>query len=150
MAWRIIVYWHAGPASKGRNCKARPNALAANSSPLAGIPALITIGSSRLGNALDQRARALAVAVDDGVSAHKGERLDSRRWIESTHGRKRRAADDEQVRNVPALSPVYPELRTLVGVAGRSLRCHERTSRVLGRVAGKAMHNRVLTKSFDV
>jgi hypothetical protein len=26
-----------------------------------------------------------------------------------------------------ALSPVYPTLRTLVGVAGRSLSCHNRT-----------------------
>ncbi len=30
--------------------------------------------------------------------------------------------------SMSALSPHYPELRTLVGVVGRSLVCHERTS----------------------
>src|SRR5262245_43915883 len=53
---------------------------------------------------LEQRSRVLLVAVGDGVGAHIGERLDGQRRIEAAHRREARAADDEQVRNVPALA----------------------------------------------
>jgi hypothetical protein len=53
---------------------------------------------------LQQRPRTLGVAIDDRVSAHIGERLGWSGRIEAAHGREGRAADHEQVRDVPALS----------------------------------------------
>src|SRR5207247_8446161 len=52
--------------------------------------------------ALDERPRALSIAVHDRVRRHVGQRLHGQRRIEAADGRKDRAARDKEVRNVPA------------------------------------------------
>ena len=63
-------------------------------------------------------ARALLVAVDDRVGAHVGERLDRQRRIEPAHRREGRAADHEQVRDVPALAVLVDDRR--LGIAAHA------------------------------
>src|ERR1700691_842668 len=49
--------------------------------------------------------RAFLVSIDQRVGAHIGQRLDGERRVEAgAHGWEGRAADDEQIRNVPALA----------------------------------------------
>jgi hypothetical protein len=52
---------------------------------------------------LHEWARALTVAVRDRIGGHIGERLDRERRIVARRGREVRAADDEQIGDVPAL-----------------------------------------------
>src|SRR5262245_7367646 len=65
---------------------------------------------------LQQRTRILLITVHDRIGAHVGQRLDRERRVESAHCRVGRAADDEQVRHVPAL-PVLVHHRGLGIVA---------------------------------
>src|SRR5262245_47290025 len=53
---------------------------------------------------LEQRSRILLVAIGDRVGAHIGERLNGERRIKAAHRREARTADDEEVRNIPALA----------------------------------------------
>src|SRR5437667_6006307 len=62
------------------------------------------VGSYRARYNSDQRARALPVAVHDRVRRHVGQRLDRKRRVEARLRREIRAADHEQVGNVPALA----------------------------------------------
>src|SRR4051812_18403575 len=68
------------------------------------VPARRWPNSPWLPGPLDQRAGSLLIAIDDRVGAHKGERLNRQRRIESAHGRMGRAAEDEQVGNIPTLA----------------------------------------------
>src|SRR5580700_1277975 len=61
---------------------------------------------------LNKSAGALFVAIDDGVGARIGEGLDGERGIEAAHRGKRRAADDEEIGDIPTLA---------VAVHGRKL-----------------------------
>src|SRR5437867_6620931 len=62
---------------------------------------------------LRERSGILLVAIHDRIGAHVGERLDRERRIEAAHRWVSRAADDEEVGDVPALA---------VAVHHRSLR----------------------------
>src|ERR1700686_1267866 len=53
---------------------------------------------------LHERAGSAFVAFHDGIGAHIGERLDGERGIEAAHRWKGRAANQEEVRNVPGLA----------------------------------------------
>src|SRR5947207_12504839 len=52
----------------------------------------------------DERSSLVPVAMHDRVGAHIRERLNGERRIEPAHRREGRTADDEQIRNVPALA----------------------------------------------
>jgi hypothetical protein len=52
---------------------------------------------------LQERSGILLVAIHDRIGAHVGERLDRERRIEAAHRREGRAANDEEVWDVPAL-----------------------------------------------
>jgi len=51
---------------------------------------------------LQERSGILLVAIHDRIGAHVGERLDRERRIEAAHRREGRAANDEEVWDVPA------------------------------------------------
>ena len=52
----------------------------------------------------DERFWLVPVAMHDRVGAHVRERLNGERRVEPAHRREGRTADDEQIRNVPALT----------------------------------------------
>src|SRR6185312_4929643 len=71
------------------------------------LPKTLTVrtrvrSDARCSRASQQRSRIFPVAVDDRIRAHEGERLDGQRRIEARLRRKRRAADHEQIGNIPA------------------------------------------------
>src|SRR3982074_2081659 len=76
-------------------------------------------------NALEQGSRTLFISIRDRVGAHIGERLDRQRWIEAAHRGEGGAADDEEIRDIPALA---------VAVHHRGLRVapHARAAFVMG------------------
>jgi hypothetical protein len=69
-------------------------------SPQVGTADLWTRNALRL----QQRSRIFSVAVGYGIGAHIRECLDGQSGIKSTHGRESRAADHEQIWNIPGLS----------------------------------------------
>ena len=56
------------------------------------------------GAKLRERSGIFLVPIHDGIGAHVSDCLDRERRIEPAHRGEGRAADDEQVRNVPALA----------------------------------------------
>ncbi len=54
--------------------------------------------------ALNKRAGIFLIAIDDGIGAHVSERLDGERGIEAAHRWKGRAADDEEIGDIPTLA----------------------------------------------
>src|ERR1700731_2432930 len=87
---------------------------------------------------LYERTGILFVAIHDRISAHVSDRLDRERGIEAAHGWERRAADDEKVRNVPALAVavhhgslwVIPHARAALVVRARRPRAQRRAPHV--------------------
>src|SRR6266849_4279052 len=70
-----------------------------------GAPSARPEGSIRATcRSLQQRPGALLISVHDRIGAHIGERLDGERRIEAAARWEGRAADDEEVRDVPALA----------------------------------------------
>src|SRR6516165_7426792 len=80
------------------------------------------------------------VALHDRISTHVGERLDGECRIEASHRWKRRAADDEQVGDVPTLAEavhngscwISPHARATLVVRPRSARPHAPTPHPCG------------------
>src|SRR5262245_63653385 len=79
---------------------------------------------------LQQWSGPLPIAIRDRVGAHIGEGLDGERRIEAALGREGRAADDEEVRDIPALA-------VAVHYRGPGIAAHARAALVVsGRSAG--------------
>src|SRR5437667_9488045 len=55
-------------------------------------------------NFLHESAGAFLVPIHDRIGTHISKRLNGQRWIEAAHRWKCRAAEDEQIRNIPALA----------------------------------------------
>src|ERR1700732_331876 len=71
---------------------------------------------------LQERSGMILVAIHDRLGAHVGERLDRERWIEAAHRWEGRAADDEEVGDVPALAvAVHHRILWIASHAGAAL-----------------------------
>src|SRR5216684_2493146 len=83
---------------------------------------------------LNERAGIFLVAVHDRIGAHVSDRLDRERRVEAAHRREGRAADDEQVRDVPALAvAIHHGSLRIIPHARAALMVRARGALALGR-----------------